>query len=216
MLRLSTLHSSLVQPSWVHNHTRRRLVNPTIIIVSIQRLDKCVVREARVVVVGQLLSIRLASNEIVQAAQSIRTAFAFTAANSVEGYDAIVQAHANEFVRGVRLVVAILLGVVIHSAIVNCSWVWLGAADDFCDEFGAKGSDSGHTPVSLGVGRELREVGVFVVVVDAHCCQDRDDDIVVGKIRVEWTAQWEVCCVVCDRAVDAAVAFKYVLVVQAS
>ena len=216
MLGLSTSRSSLVQLSWVHNHTRRRFVNPTIVIVPIQRLHKSVVREARVVVISQLLSISLTSNEIVQAAQPIRTAFAFAAANSIERYDAVVQAHANELVRGVRLVVAVLLGVVIHSAIVNSSWVWLGAADDFCDEFGAEGRDSGHAPMSLGIRRELCEVGILMVVINAHCCQHRDDDIVVGEVRVEWTAQWEVCCVVRDRAVDAAVAFEYVLVVQAS
>jgi hypothetical protein len=69
--------------------------------------------------------------------------------------------------------------------------------------------------VPLGVRRELREVGMFAVVVDAHSCQNRDDDVVVGEVCVKWTTQWEVCCVVRDRAVDAAVAFENVLVVQA-
>ena len=52
-------------------------------------------------------------------------------------------------------------------------------------------------------------------VVDAHCGQDGDDDVVVGEVCIERTAQWEVCCVVRDGAVDTAFAFEYVLVVQA-
>ena len=67
----------------------------------------------------------------------------------------------------------------------------------------------------LGVGRELREVGVLMPVVNTHCRQDRDDDVVVGEVCIERTAQWEVCCVVRDGAVDTAFAFEYVLVVQA-
>lgn len=181
----------------------------------VQRLNKSIVREARIVIIRQLLGISLASNKIVQAAQSIRAASALTSADSIERHDAIVQAHANELVRGVRLVVAVLLGVVVDSAIVNSSWVWLGTTDDFCDKLGAEGCDSGHTPVPVGVGRELREVGMLVVVIDAHCGEDRDDDVVVGEVCVERTAQWEVCCVVRDGAVDAAVALEYVLVVQA-
>lgn len=65
------------------------------------------------------------------------------------------------------------------------------------------------------VGRELSEIGVLVVIVDAHRRQDRDDDIIVGEVGVEGTAKWEVCRVIRNGAVDAAVACKDVLVVQA-
>ena len=61
----------------------------------------------------------------------------------------------------------------------------------------------------------MGEVWMLVPVVDTHCRQNGDDDIVVGKVCVEGTAQWEVGCVVCDGTVDAAVAFEYVLIVQA-
>jgi hypothetical protein len=53
---------------------------------------------------------------------------------------------------------------------------------------------------------------VFVEVVDAHCRQHRDDDIVVGEICVEGTVEREVFGVVCEGAVDAAVAGRDVLV----
>jgi hypothetical protein len=56
---------------------------------------------------------------------------------------------------------------------------------------------------------------MLVPVVDTHCCQDGDDDIIVGKVCVEGTAKWKVGCVVCNGAVDAAIAVKYVLIVEA-
>jgi hypothetical protein len=66
--------------------------------------------------------------------------------------------------------------------------------------------------VSLWVGREVGQAGVFVEVVDAHCCQHGDDDIVVGEVCVEGATEGEVLRVVCERAVDAAVAGRDVLV----
>ena len=209
-----TSYFLLIQPSRVHNHTRRRLIDPTIVVVPIQRLNKSVVCEARVVVVCQLLSMSLTGNEVIQAAQSIRAAFTLAAANGVKRNDTVVQTHANELVRGICLLVAVLLGVIVHSPVMHRSRVGLGTTDDFCDELRTEGCDPGHAPVPLGVGRELREVGMLVVVVDTHCGQDGDDDVVVGEVRVERTAEWEVCCVVCNGAVDAAVAFEDVLVVQ--
>lgn len=52
-------------------------------------------------------------------------------------------------------------------------------------------------------------------VVDAHCCQDGDDDVVVGEVGVEGSVEREVLGVVGEGAVDAAVACGDVLVGQA-
>ena len=66
--------------------------------------------------------------------------------------------------------------------------------------------------MSLWVGREGGEAGVFVEVIDAHGCEHGDDDVVVGEVCVERAVEGEVVGVVCEGAVDAAVAGGDVLV----
>jgi hypothetical protein len=69
--------------------------------------------------------------------------------------------------------------------------------------------------VSFRIGRELGEIRVLVEVIDAHRGEDGDDDVVMGEVCVEGTAEREVLRIVGEGAVDAAVARSDVLVVEA-
>jgi hypothetical protein len=205
----------LIQPSRVHNNSRSLLINPAIVIVPVQRLDQRVISEASVIVVRQLLSISLTSYKVIQLAQPVGAAFAFAAADRVQRHDAVVQPHADEFVRRFRFLIAVLRRVVGNSFVVDGSWIRIDAADDFSDELRAEGRDSRHAPVSLWVRREGGQAGVFAEVVDAHSRQHGDDDVVVGEVCVEGAVEGEVLGVVGEGAVDAAVAGSDVLVGQA-
>lgn len=205
----------IIQPARIDDNPLRILINPTIIIIPIQRLDQSVIGEAREIIVGQLLRIRLAGDKILQTAQPIRPSDTFSTTNCVERHDTIVQTHADELVGCVCRIVAVLRWVVLSPMLVDGDRVLISAADDFCDEFCAERSDFGHSPVSLGVGWVVRQAWRLVKVVDAHSCQDGDDDVVVGEVGVEGSVEREVLGVVGERAIDAAVACGDVLVCQA-
>lgn len=212
---LSLREVLIIQPPRIDDNPLRILIDPTIIIIPIQRLDQSVIGKARKIIIGQLLRIRLASDEILQTAQPIRPPDTLSATNSIERHDTVVQTHADELVRCVCGIVTVLRWVVVRPMLTNGDRVLISAADDFCDELCAERSDLRHSPVSLGVGWVVRQAWRFVEVVDAHCCQDGDDDVVVGEVGVEGSVEREVLGVVGEGAVDAAVARGDVLVGQA-
>lgn len=192
------------------------LINPAIVVIAVQWVNQSVVGEACKVIVGQLLGISLRGNKIFQTAQSVCTTPALAAANRVQGHDAIVQTHPNELVRCIGLIVAVLRRIVERPAIVDSSWFGISAADHLGHQLSTKGSNPGHAPVPLGVRWELRQIGVLMVVVDAHRCEHGYDNVVMGEVRVEWAAKRKVLSVVCEGAVHAAVTGRDVLVIQAS
>ena len=81
----------------------------------------------------------MAFEKAVQGAQPVRSALARTTTDGVQGQYPIVQSHANEFVRGIGGIVAVLRWVVLGPVISNRGRVTGCAADDLGDQSTAEG-----------------------------------------------------------------------------
>jgi hypothetical protein len=151
-------NSLLTQPPL--RRRRIRTVNRPIIIHPTRRIRNSIVPKTSIIIITQRVAARLTGNEALQVTHPIdptrRRVPAQPAADRVQGQDAIVQAHADEFVGGVGRVVAVLGGRVGDAVCGLGRGVAGGAADDFGDEAAAEGGHAGEDEVAVGVGGELR------------------------------------------------------------
>ena len=127
-------------------------LNPPIVILPVRRVRNRVVPKTSKVVVRRGIRASLALHEAVHRAQAIGPALAQSSADGVQGQDAVVQAHADEFVGCVGRVVAVLSRVVLGSVGGDGGRVAAGAADYFGDETAPEGGHVGEDEGAVGVG----------------------------------------------------------------
>ena len=196
-------------------NTGSGVVDRAIVVVTVCEIDDRVVTETSILVVGLLFGGLLTGQEVGHSTETV-TASAVRVTEGVEWKNTIVQAHADELVSCVVGVVAILTWVVLSAMVCDRCWVGTGASNDLSNQTTSKGSQMRENEVTAWVWRSLVEVCCFAEVVKRHGSHDGNDDIVVSKVCVEWTAEREVGGIICQRAVDGAVGDSDVLIRQAS
>jgi hypothetical protein len=145
---------------------RIHTINRPIIIHPTRRIRNNITPKTSIIIITQRITARLASNKALQATHSINPARrhvpAQPAADCVRGQDAIVQAHADEFVGGVGRVIVVLGGRVGDTVRGLGQGVTGGAADDFGNEAAAEGGHVGGGEVGVEGAGEGELAGIVV------------------------------------------------------
>lgn len=141
-----------------------------------------VVGKASILVVGQLVRILLTRQELIQWAKAIGTAVTRTAPNGIERENPVVQADADELVRGRLRVVSVLPGIILRAGLLDCQRVRAGAANGFRDQPASERSQVRKHESPVRVWWIPRERWRITEIVEGEGGKGRDDDVILCTI----------------------------------